>query len=41
MVLWHGPGTGFKLMGEPTLQNLKQFYDKKDQNPIKPLRDFL
>jgi len=41
MVFWNGPGSGFKLLGEPTLENLNNFFIKKNENPIRPLRDFL
>ena len=41
LVFWNGPGSGFKLLGEPTLDNLNDFFKRKNENPIRPLRDFL
>ena len=41
LVYWAGPGTGFKLLGKPNIENLDAFFERKRQNPIRPLRDFL
>ena len=29
LVFWNGPGSGFKLLGEPTLDNLNNFFKAK------------
>jgi len=41
LIYWYGPGAGFKLLGKPTIENLDNFFERKRQNPIRPLRDFL
>ena len=41
LVFWAGPGNGFKLLGSPTIDNLNNFFEIRNKNPLKPLKEFI
>jgi hypothetical protein len=40
-VLWNGPGCSYKHLEAPNLEALQKHFLKVQNNPIRPIKDFL
>lgn len=41
LVLWNGPGCSYKHLEAPNLEALQKHFLKVQNNPIRPIKDFL